>query len=100
MRRTRALFWPVPPQREVDEELAAHLELQARRYAEAGLSPEAAREAALRRFGDVARVRAECLDVRRSMETDMRLAELFHEVRHDLGVAVRAFAKQPLFTAA
>ena len=30
----------------------------------------------------------------------MRLTELLHEVRHDLAVAVRSFASQPLFTAA
>jgi predicted permease len=99
-RRARALFFPVPPQREVDEEIAAHLELQTRRYEAQGLSLEAARAKALGRFGDVARVRDECREIRQEMEADMRAAELLQEIRHDLAVALRAFAKQPLFTAA
>ncbi|AHG92270.1 permease (plasmid) [Gemmatirosa kalamazoonensis] len=99
-RRSRALFWRIPPEREVDEEIAAHLELQTRRYVEAGMPSDVARAEALRRFGDVARVRAECREIRHDMEARMRVAELLHETRHDLTLALRSFAKQPLFTVA
>ena len=37
--RCASLFWPVPVEPEVDEELAAHLELQTRRYVGAGMTP-------------------------------------------------------------
>ena len=38
---------------DVDDELQFHIEERARRYEQAGLDPEAARRAALARFGDL-----------------------------------------------
>ncbi|HEX6631515.1 MAG TPA: ABC transporter permease, partial [Gemmatimonadaceae bacterium] len=85
----RAPFWPLPAEREVDEELADHLELQTRRYVAAGMSPDAARAAALRRFGNVAGVRDECHTIRHQMEADVRRSELVHDLRQDAAFAVR-----------
>jgi hypothetical protein len=42
---------------EVNEELQFHLEERIRDYVDRGMSPEAARDAAVRRFGDPARIR-------------------------------------------
>jgi len=42
---------------ELDEELRLHLDLRQQRNIEAGLSPEAARRAAYRRFGNTARIK-------------------------------------------
>lgn len=50
-------------EREVEEELRFHCEMLAQEYRENGLSEEAAREAATRRFGDVKRIQAECLEI-------------------------------------
>ena len=48
------------PDQEVDEELQFHLEQRSRDYIAAGMTPDAAREAAAQRFGDTTRVRAVC----------------------------------------
>jgi predicted permease len=45
---------------EVNEELQFHLEERIRDYVDRGMSPEAARDAAVRRFGDPARIRDAC----------------------------------------
>src|SRR5918995_7457507 len=48
------------PDQEVAEELQFHLEQRNRDYIAAGMTHDAAREAAAQRFGDTARVREVC----------------------------------------
>ena len=98
-RRLRTLFWKVPVRQEVDEEIAFHLEMQTRRYIAEGMEPAAAREAALQRFGNPESVRAECRALGSRMEVEMRRAELRHELRQDLGFALRLLRNHPVFTA-
>ncbi len=62
------------------------------------MAPAEARRHALHRFGDVDRVRGECTDIRHHMETDMRRAEFFTELRQDARYAIRTLARSPLFT--
>jgi putative ABC transport system permease protein len=97
-RRLRGLFWPVPIETEVDEEIAAHIDLLTRRYVASGMSEGAARAAALRRFGDADRVRAECRGIRHDMEADVRRAELHQDLRMDAAFALRTLRRSPLFT--
>jgi len=97
--RRRRFFWSVPIEREVDEEITAHLELQTRRYIERGMTEAEARAAALARFGDINTVRDECQDIRREMEADVRRAELLSELRQDAAFAIRTMRASPLFTA-
>ncbi len=97
--RLRRAFWPVSVDREVDEELAAHLELQTRRFIEAGLDDESARRAARDRFGDMTRVRSECHDIRMGMERQMRRADWLEELWMDVRFAVRGLRRAPLFAA-
>ncbi|MFN2511812.1 MAG: permease prefix domain 1-containing protein [Pyrinomonadaceae bacterium] len=51
--------------REIDEELRFHLELLTRSYLQQGMSPAEAREAAVRRFGNVERIKGKCLAISR-----------------------------------
>ena len=51
-------------ERDVEAELAAHLELAAEALEVAGHAPEEARQLARHRFGDLGRIRNECLSVR------------------------------------
>ena len=99
IRSLRALFWKIPVEQEVDEEIAFHLEMQTRRYIAEGMTPAGAREAALRRFGDPDRARAECRAIGHKMEAEMRRAELRHELRQDVGFGLRLLRNNPLFTA-
>jgi putative ABC transport system permease protein len=96
--RRRRLFWPVPIAREVDEEIAAHLELQTHRYVARGMTEADARAAALERFGDINNVRDECQDIRREMEATVRRAETLEELRQDAAFAIRTMRASPLFT--
>jgi putative ABC transport system permease protein len=97
--KLRALLWRVPPDEAVDEELAFHIEMRARRNREIGMDPAAARQAAMRRFGNFASVRAECRAFAHRIEDDMKRAELLQELRQDAGYAVRMLRRSPLFTA-
>ena len=58
LRTGARLFWRPSVDEEVDDELREHIAQLVRRLEHDGLSPEAAREAALHRFGDLATLRA------------------------------------------
>jgi hypothetical protein len=80
----RAPFVTPKPKREVDDELRFHLEQRIQSYIAGGMSPDAARRAALERFGDVDGVREEC----EQLLTEDRKAEArrdwFDDLRQDL----------------
>ena len=83
------------PQQEVDEELQFHFEQRTREYIARGMSAEAAREAAARRFGDAARVREACtseLAAQRASEERRRLVKVSWL---DVKLGLRMFAKYP-----
>jgi putative ABC transport system permease protein len=99
MRRSlRSWLWRVPVDQEVDEELALHLELRTREFIAQGLSPKAAREMALRRIGDIARLKRVCIDVGRKRDREMRLTQWLHDAGHDIKVAFRQLKASPSFT--
>lgn len=83
---------------EVAEELEFHLEMRTREYLARGLDPAAAREAALRRFGDIDRARATCREIGRKRDSDMRRREYFGELRQDVAFALRQLTANPGFT--
>jgi predicted permease len=84
---------------EVSDEVAFHLEMQARDLEAQGLSPAAARAEAERRFGDVSAARAELGRIDRArMRRGWRL-EWWEAVLKDIRYAARGLARQPTFTA-
>jgi hypothetical protein len=76
--------------RELDEEIASHLDEATEEYVRQGLSPEEARSAAQRSFGGVAQTKEVYRQVRSFMWLD--------EFRRDLRFAVRTLRKSPAFT--
>ena len=98
-RELRWRFWSVPVEREVDSELAFHLEMRIRELVEQGMPLDDARVAALERFGDVDRITEACRDIGRRRNKDMRRAEWLTELRHDLRYALRGLRASPGFTA-
>ena len=98
-RELRWRFWSVPVEREVDSELAFHLDMRIRELVEQGMTPDDARATALTRFGDVDRITEACRDIGRRRNKDMRRAEWLTELRHDLRYALRGLRASPGFTA-
>lgn len=76
--------------RELDDEIAAHLAEAADEYRRQGLSPEDARRAARRSFGGVVRAR----EVHREVRTFAWLEELPRDARY----ALRTLGRNPAFT--
>ena len=96
-RRLRRLVWPVSIETEILEEIAAHLELQTRRFMDDGMSESDARAAARARFGNPDIVRDECRVIRTNMETDMRRSEMRQELQMDVQYTLRMLRRNPLF---
>ena len=77
-------------ERDVDAELAFHLEMRVRRLVERGMDPAAARAQALRQFGDWDLVRTELLDIDHQQEKTVKRANYLAELRQDTLYALRS----------
>jgi putative ABC transport system permease protein len=87
---TRLRFLGRRTHREVDEELAFHLEQQTEANVAAGMTPKEARRQAVIAFGGVEQAREECREAR----PGYRLETLGQDVRY----ALRGFRRNPVFT--
>ena len=98
-RAPRALPFQPTPEREVNDELSFHLEARVREYIALGMTPEAARAAALERFGNLSNVRHQCTQM---LTIDRKITarrDWIGDVRQDTRFALRSFMRAPLFTA-
>src|SRR5262245_20310936 len=82
--RARALLRP----NRVEEELAFHIEREARKLSDEGMTPAKSRERAQARFGSTALAADRCRDERGTAVVDNTI--------RDVQYALRAFAKAPL----
>lgn len=81
--------------REVDDELAFHLDMRTRQLIEHGLAPDDARREALRQFGDLDGVRRTCVTLDQDRIRSMKRATLFDELRRDVLYGVRMLRRNP-----
>lgn len=91
LRRFIALFRRSRFEDEMAEEMRLHLELQAERNREAGMSESGSRAAARRQFGGMAQIQERARDVSR--------VRWIENVIRDAGFAARTLRKNPGFTA-
>jgi predicted permease len=86
--RVRALLRPTRVEQELDEELAFHIEREARKLIDEGMTPAAARRRAQSRFGSTALAADRCRDERGTA--------LIDDALRDVQYALRTFARAPL----
>ncbi|MFL5580640.1 MAG: ADOP family duplicated permease [Gemmatimonadaceae bacterium] len=85
---------------DVEEEIAFHLAMREERLRARGLPPEAARDAARRRFGDVEHVRREMLEIDRGAARRKSLGETLEDMMQDFVFALRGLRRAPGFALA
>jgi predicted permease len=89
--RLRALFFKKRQERELEEEIGCHLEMQIEDNLRLGMSPDEARYEALRKFGGVEQIK--------EVYRDRRSLPMVESTLQDLQHASRMFVKSPVFTA-
>jgi predicted permease len=94
-------FFGARPERDVDDELAFHVQERIDEYIAAGLNPEAARVAALERLGDLARYRGETLAIEHGEERRRTMSDVTHSIIGDIRFGARQLGRNlPLTIAA
>ena len=85
---------------DVDDEIAFHLAMRAEGLQARGLDADAADAAARRRFGDVAHVRHECVEIGRQLARERRATDYLEDLVKDVAFALRGLRRAPGFAAA
>ena len=87
-------------ERDVNSEIAFHIDMRTRKLVALGMDPgEAARQAVVQ-FGDVPGVRDEMLTIDHQRERAMQWSDRMAAMRQDVRYALRALRAQPAFTLA
>lgn len=80
---------------EIDRELEAHLDEETEELVRAGWARRDARDEAARRFGDLEKIRGECLQLSMARQQGGRMS-----IVEDVRVALRGFRRSPFFVVA
>jgi putative ABC transport system permease protein len=97
MRRSFRVHGKNGSKKDVEREIALHLELLAKEFEEAGMTPEQARKAAVEAFGDRTEIESE-VHVIHDRRIDRRRAQEWRdELKQDLHVGLRMLRRSPAF---
>ena len=97
MRRPVRLESRSQSKKDVEREIALHLELRAKEFEAGGMTPEAAREAALEAFGDRMEIESEVTEIHERAVQRQRSREWMEELKQDLRVGFRMLRRSPAF---
>jgi putative ABC transport system permease protein len=92
-------LWGTDTRTDVEEELSFHLEERASLNESLGLPPARARAEAEWQFGDVERIRSECLVESERESHRMEIGERLGDIARDIRIACRSLARAPVYTA-
>jgi putative ABC transport system permease protein len=93
-------FWRPDVRADVDDELAFHMQERVDDLVATGLDRNVAQQEAVRLFGDLPRVKDECIEEALKLETEMRRLETLDVLKQDAIYAVRLMRAHPTFTGA
>jgi putative ABC transport system permease protein len=94
-------FFGSRPVRDVDDELAFHVQARVDEYIAAGMEPNAARAATLERLGDLTRYRGETLAIEHQQQRRRTVSDLLHTLIGDVRFGARQLRRNlPLTIAA
>ncbi len=88
----------LPIEESVEREVGAHIEMLIEDLIKEGWVPVAAREEAVRRFGDPEKIRRESSRIMRSNDQKKRLWQWLDDIRQDTLYAIRTLRRSPGFT--
>src|SRR5439155_603954 len=91
-------FWRPDVREDVDLELEFHLGMRTRDLIASGMTPEAARVEAERQFGELKRIREDCVTIDARLERRTRRFEVLGDLLADLRFATRTLRRTPGFT--
>ena len=86
--------------RDVDDELAFHLEMRTREFMEQGMSEDEARQRAAESFGDVSQIRGSLESERAERNQERARGEWWLGFRGDVSYALRSLVRNKAFAAA
>src|SRR5205814_1531604 len=86
-------FWRSDPDADVADELRFHLESAVAEYIAAGMTPQAARTEAIRRFGDIDAIASTLHTLSHERERVMEWRDRLDTLRSDLRFAIRQLRK-------
>jgi len=94
-------FFGARPERDVDDELAFHVQARIDEYVATGMDPDAARAATLERIGDLTRYRGETLAIEQQEERRRTMSDVTHSIISDIRFGARQLSRNlPLTIAA
>ena len=94
-------FFGARPERDVDDELAFHIQARIDEFIAAGMDPEAARAATRERLGDLTRYRGETLAIEQQEERRRTMSDVTHSIIGDIRFGARQLGRNlPLTIAA
>jgi len=98
MRRTFRPNGEKSAPKDVEREIELHIDLRAREFEAQGMSPDDARRAAVKAFGDRAAIATEVTGIRQSTVRDRERRDWLDEIKMDLLVGLRILRRSPSFT--